>query len=364
MRNETARQQPPTGETTPFGGAPAAQGLYDPRFEHDACGVSLRRRHQGPRRATTSWPRRSARCATSTTAARRAPRSTPATAPGSCSRSPTASSGPSSPSPCPPAGAYGVGLAFLPPTPRRADEDRGRGSRPIVAEEGLASSAGARSRSTPSMLGATALRRDPELPPALRRRPRRRAAGIDLDRKLFVRPQARRARGRRRGRPTATAPSTSRRCRAARSSTRACSPRRSSASSSPTSRDERVESALALVHSRFSTNTFPSWPLAHPYRYIAHNGEINTRAGQPQLDAGPRGAAQHRRCSPATSSASSRSARPGASTPPASTRCSSCCTSAAARLPHAVLMMIPEAWENHATMDADEAGLLPVPRRR
>ena len=43
--------------------------------------------------------------------------------------------------------------------------------------------------------------------------------------------------------------------------------------------DERVESALALVHSRFSTNTFPSWPLAHPYRFIAHNGEINTVQG-------------------------------------------------------------------------------------
>src|SRR5207244_6784153 len=40
--------------------------------------------------------------------------------------------------------------------------------------------------------------------------------------------------------------------------------------------DPDVESALALVHQRFSTNTFPSWPLAHPYRYIAHNGEINT----------------------------------------------------------------------------------------
>ena len=43
--------------------------------------------------------------------------------------------------------------------------------------------------------------------------------------------------------------------------------------------DPQVESALALVHSRFSTNTFPSWPLAHPYRYLAHNGEINTLRG-------------------------------------------------------------------------------------
>ena len=43
--------------------------------------------------------------------------------------------------------------------------------------------------------------------------------------------------------------------------------------------DERVTSALALVHQRFSTNTFPSWPLAHPYRFICHNGEINTLRG-------------------------------------------------------------------------------------
>src|ERR1039458_3219183 len=43
--------------------------------------------------------------------------------------------------------------------------------------------------------------------------------------------------------------------------------------------DPTVESALALVHSRFSTNTFPSWERAHPYRYVAHNGEINTLRG-------------------------------------------------------------------------------------
>ncbi|HEX5246777.1 MAG TPA: glutamate synthase large subunit [Gaiellaceae bacterium] len=47
----------------------------------------------------------------------------------------------------------------------------------------------------------------------------------------------------------------------------------------PDLQDERFESALALVHSRFSTNTFPSWELAHPYRMIAHNGEINTLRG-------------------------------------------------------------------------------------
>ena len=43
--------------------------------------------------------------------------------------------------------------------------------------------------------------------------------------------------------------------------------------------DETMDSALALVHQRFSTNTFPSWPLAQPFRFIAHNGEINTLRG-------------------------------------------------------------------------------------
>jgi glutamate synthase (NADPH/NADH) large chain len=96
--------------------------------------------------------------------------------------------------------------------------------------------------------------------------------------------------------------------------------------------DERVESALALVHSRFSTNTFPSWPLAHPYRYIAHNGEINTVQGNRnwmrtrESDAGQRPV-------PGDSSGRSRSAPRAAATRPASTRCSSCCTSAAAACP-------------------------------
>ncbi len=47
----------------------------------------------------------------------------------------------------------------------------------------------------------------------------------------------------------------------------------------PDLRDERCRSAIAIVHSRFSTNTFPSWPLAHPFRFVAHNGEINTVRG-------------------------------------------------------------------------------------
>ena len=93
-------------------------------------------------------------------------------------------------------------------------------------------------------------------------------------------------------------------------------------------------SALAVVHSRFSTNTFPSWPLAHPYRFIAHNGEINTVKGnrnwmharESLLSSELLG---RRRPEPALPDLHARRRR----TPPPSTRCSSCCTSAAARWP-------------------------------
>ncbi|MEW1953729.1 glutamate synthase large subunit [Terrabacter sp. NPDC080008] len=114
--------------------------------------------------------------------------------------------------------------------------------------------------------------------------------------------------------------------------------------------DPRFASELALVHSRFSTNTFPSWPLAHPYRFIAHNGEINTVKGNRNW--------MHARESLLTSDII-----PGdlerifpVCTPDASDSASfdevlELLHLGGRSLPHAVLMMIPEAWENHATMD-------------
>ena len=117
--------------------------------------------------------------------------------------------------------------------------------------------------------------------------------------------------------------------------------------------DERFESALLLVHSRFSTNTFPSWPLAHPYRFIAHNGEINTVQGNQNWMRAREAMLRATAARPA-SSGRSRSARPARPTRLASTRCSSCSTSAGARCHHAVLMMIPAAWENDDEMDPDQ----------
>ena len=110
-----------------------------------------------------------------------------------------------------------------------------------------------------------------------------------------------------------------------------------------------VVSAMALVHSRFSTNTFPSWPLAHPYRFIAHNGEINTVKGNRnwmraretllQSDLIP---GDLKRLFPIVNNSGSDSA--------SFDEVLELLYLGGRSLPHSILMMIPEAWENHATM--------------
>jgi glutamate synthase (NADPH) large chain len=123
--------------------------------------------------------------------------------------------------------------------------------------------------------------------------------------------------------------------------------------------DPRYRSALAVVHSRFSTNTFPSWPLAHPYRIVAHNGEINTvrgnrnwmRAREALLDtdvfgsdAAGRG---FERLLPILDETVSDSASFDA--------CLELLHLGGRSLPHALLMMIPEPWENLAADDPARA---------
>ena len=95
--------------------------------------------------------------------------------------------------------------------------------------------------------------------------------------------------------------------------------------------DPDVESALALVHQRFTTNTFPSWPLAHPYRYVAHNGEINTLRGNINWMRAREGAARVARSSATTCRRCCRSSARAAATPRPSTTCSSSWSWPAAR---------------------------------
>jgi glutamate synthase (NADPH) large chain len=114
--------------------------------------------------------------------------------------------------------------------------------------------------------------------------------------------------------------------------------------------DERVTSALALVHSRFSTNTFPSWSLAHPYRYVAHNGEINTLRGNRNWMAA-REALLSSDLLPGDLERLSPIVTPDASDSATFDEVLELLHLGGRSLPHAVLMMIPEAWENHGEME-------------
>ena len=115
--------------------------------------------------------------------------------------------------------------------------------------------------------------------------------------------------------------------------------------------DERIASALAVVHSRFSTNTFPSWPLAHPFRFIAHNGEINTVMGNRNWMRA-REALLASDLIPGDLERLYPICTPGASDSASFDEVLELLHMGGRSLPHAVLMMIPEAWENHGEMDA------------
>jgi glutamate synthase (NADPH/NADH) large chain len=114
--------------------------------------------------------------------------------------------------------------------------------------------------------------------------------------------------------------------------------------------DPRFATELALVHSRFSTNTFPSWPLAHPYRLIAHNGEINTVKGNRNWMAA-RESMLTSDIIPGDLKRVFPICTPGGSDSASFDEVLELLHLGGRSLPHAVLMMIPEAWENHATMD-------------
>ena len=114
--------------------------------------------------------------------------------------------------------------------------------------------------------------------------------------------------------------------------------------------DPRCVSALGLVHQRFSTNTFPEWPLAHPYRYVAHNGEINTVKGNYNWMKAREGVMS----SPVLGEDLQKLypiSFAGQSDTATFDNCLELLTMAGYPLSQAVMMMIPEPWEQHATMD-------------
>jgi glutamate synthase (NADPH/NADH) large chain/glutamate synthase (ferredoxin) len=114
--------------------------------------------------------------------------------------------------------------------------------------------------------------------------------------------------------------------------------------------DQRCVSALGLVHQRFSTNTFPEWPLAHPYRYVAHNGEINTVKGNYNWMKAREGVMS----SPVLGEDLQKLypiSFAGQSDTATFDNCLELLTMAGYPISQAVMMMIPEPWEQHTTMD-------------
>ncbi len=115
-------------------------------------------------------------------------------------------------------------------------------------------------------------------------------------------------------------------------------------------KDPRVESALSMVHQRFSTNTFPSWDLSHPFRMIAHNGEINTLRGNVNWIRARQGAIS----SPILGKDLEKIwplIYDGQSDSASFDNALELLVMGGYSVAHAVMMMIPEAWENHTLMD-------------
>ncbi|RAI98685.1 glutamate synthase (NADPH/NADH) large chain [Chitinophaga skermanii] len=116
--------------------------------------------------------------------------------------------------------------------------------------------------------------------------------------------------------------------------------------------DERLVSAFGLIHSRFATNTFPSWRLAHPYRYIAHNGEINTLKGNLNwLRAGEKSFVS-KYFTPQEMEMLSPIVEEGQSDSACLDNVVELLTLTGRSLPHVMMMLIPEAWDGNDDMNA------------
>lgn len=333
---------------------PESQGLYDPRFEHDACGVNFVCHLQGQASHRIVQMGIDALCKMQHRGALGAEVNTGDGA-GILIQIPDDFFRAEVDWDLPGPGFYATGIAFLPNQPDLADQAVDAIER-IAVEEGLEVLGWRDLPVNSSTIGSAAKLAMPIFRQIfLVGQPRpggRRPGGIDLDRLAFV-----------------VRKRTEHEVRVSAADTEA-SEGRGVYFPSLSSRtivykgmltttqlsefftditDERVESALALVHSRFSTNTFPSWPLAHPYRYIAHNGEINTVQGnrnwmraREALIASDLFPGDLERLFPICT--------PGASDSAGFDEALELLILGGYSIPEAILMMIPEPWENHREM--------------
>ncbi|MCB0969997.1 MAG: glutamate synthase subunit alpha, partial [Acidimicrobiales bacterium] len=322
---------------------PPAQGLYDPRFEHDACGVAFvvdmhgRRSHELVEQGITALVHLDHRGASGA-------ETNTGDGAGILIQIPDAFYRDVLDVALPEAGRYATGIAFLPADAIEAQRATDAIDK-IVASEGLEVLAWRDVPVVPDSLGSGALGAMPSFKQLFLAAPGGEAADLDLERRVYVvRKRIEHEIGDDDHRiyfPSLSARTIVYKGMLTTPQLREFYPDLS---------DERVESAIALVHSRFSTNTFPSWPLAHPYRYLAHNGEINTvegnrnwmRAREALLDSDLFSGDLERLFPICT---------PGASDTASFDEVLELLHLGGRSLPHAVMMMIPEAWENHEQMD-------------
>ncbi|MGW3558852.1 glutamate synthase large subunit [Streptomyces sp. NPDC000963] len=322
---------------SPMDGRPAPQGMYDPRNEHDACGVGFVATltgvasHALVEQALTVLRNLEHRGATGAEA-------DSGDGAGILLQVPDAFLREVAGFELPEAGAYAVGIAFLPEDGIDATVAT---IGTIAAEEGLNVLGWREVPVAPELLGASARSTMPVFRQLFVADADGAATGIALDRKAFV------LRKRAEREAATYFPSLSARTLVYKGmlTTGQLEP------FFPDLSDRRCATAVALVHSRFSTNTFPSWPLAHPYRFVAHNGEINTVKGnrnwmtarEAQLASDAFGDRPLDRIFPICT--------PDASDSASFDEVLELLHLGGRSLPHAVLMMVPEAWENHETMD-------------
>ena len=320
-----------------FSTVPAAQGLYNPKFEKDACGLAMVATLRGTAghdivtQALDALRHLEHRGAIGSDAGT-------GDGAGIITQIPDAFLRAVVDFELPPVGRYAVGMAFLPTD--RSEREKQKADIQAIAEQESLRVLGWRDVPTdPAHLGNLAREAAPVFEQLFVEAVASGTSGIHLDRLTFrLRKRAERELG-------AYFPSLSARTLVYKGmvTTLQLEP------FYPDLSDERFVSKLALVHSRYSTNTFPSWPLAQPFRMIAHNGEINTvegnrnwmRARQSQLQSDLLG--DLKPLFPIVS--------PGASDSASFDEVVELLNLGGRSLPHAMMMMVPEAWENQTDID-------------
>ncbi|MGZ4451390.1 MAG: glutamate synthase large subunit [Nocardioides sp.] len=320
---------------------PTPQGLYDPRFEKDACGVAFvatlsgEATHRIVEQGITALVNLDHRGAAGAEVNSGDGAGILIQVPDAFLRAVTAEQGIALPA----AGTYAVGTAFLPGDEANVAADRETIEK-IAAEEGLEVLGWREVPVNPESLGATALAVMPTFSQLFVKAAGGRVTGMALERLAFV------LRKRAESETDAYFPSLSSKTLVYKGMLTT----HQLGDVFPDLRDPRMASAIAVVHSRFSTNTFPSWPLSHPFRYIAHNGEINTVMGNRNWMRA-REALLASDVIPGDLERIYPICTPGASDSASFDEVLELLHLGGRSLPHSVLMMIPEAWENHTEMD-------------